>query len=419
MKIANRFNAGRFITVHDELWMDLCKLNTAIAKFNIMEEVISGKKYLINSYVNDNKYEVGFAAPIPEELLAVGVDLNRLSCNVYDQYTEVYETLAESLQLSSNEVIIADILFSHYLNNCVVNKIKINQISFKDIERYRGKSSVKRNEVIKDETFNSYRNIITSLCSKIVFLKTSDTFRDVNYGVNNKSIMQPLLTIDSVIKIGTNNFQFNYSFGNYGRFIRRSRRYSNLLPSVCYSYKFNQANKHRVAILIAQILFYAKYKLTKSRGSFYDCVIDAATMCEWTYGKYAITAKEFHKFRKYALNILEVLSNAGEITDYDVTATLRRGYSTKNNESYRMRLIKDTIKQNQEIGTLVPAIYESSDKSVSYPNISSYALFNLPAGSEDEMRMKCKPNDGCETKQIKEIGSLYKSLAERGGENEK
>ena len=158
----SRFIVGGAITVHDELLMDLYKLNTSIAKFTIKERIIGGKKYLVNSSVKDDKYEVGLVVPVPEELEEIGLDLDRISNPVQDQYYGLYKFLEENLRFSAEEILIADILFNDYLNNYVFDHIGINQITFRDIEKYRGKSSVKRGEVIKDETFNSYKQIITS-----------------------------------------------------------------------------------------------------------------------------------------------------------------------------------------------------------------------------------------------------------------
>lgn len=381
----SRFIVGGAITVHDELLMDLYKLNTSIAKFTIKERIIGGKKYLVNSSVKDDKYEVGLVVPVPEELEEIGLDLDRISNPVQDQYYGLYKFLEENLRFSAEEILIADILFNDYLNNYVFDHIGINQITFRDIEKYRGKSSVKRGEVIKDETFNSYKQIITSLCSKTIFLKTSDTFRNPNFGVNNKEILQPFLSVNSVCMAGVNNFQFNYSFGNYGKFIRRSGRYSNLLPRECYSYNFNQKYKHCIDIYLAQILFYARYKCSRSKASYYDCIIEAVRICEWVYGKYNITAKEFHKFRKYALDILQIFQDTGEINQYELTATLRSGAGKrKKSASCKLKLLNKVKEYGNNVDSLVlPLLQDNDENCVSYPNISSYACFSLPTGSED------------------------------------
>lgn len=385
----NRLTLGNFITVHDELWMDLCKLNTSLAKYTIKERTICGKKYLVNSFVKNNKYEVGFAVEVPKELVAAGVDLDRLTTLVYDQYTGLYKSMEEKLRLSANEILIADILFSDFLSNSVINHITFNQISFRDIERYRSKSSVKRCDVIKDETANSYVKILESLCSKIVFLKTTEAFRDARYGVNSKNIMQPLLAIDHVCRTGVNNFLFNYSFGNFGKFIRRSRRYSNLLPSECYRYNFNQASKHCVAMFIAQILFYANYRKVKGRKCLtpltYDCIIEAVSMCESIYGKYKITSKEFNKFRGYVEDILKVLHRAGEIGEYVVTASIRPGRREKKHDiAYQIKLLNEMKQSGYDTGKLVPSLCkDNQSETISYPNITSYAAFKLTTGSAD------------------------------------
>lgn len=383
--IVNRFCAGGTITVHDELLMDLYKLNTSIARFTIKERIIGGKKYLVNSLGKENKYEVGLVVPVPDKLEKIGLDLDRISNPVLDQYYDLYKIIEERLRFSAEEILIADILFNDYLNNSVVNRTGINQITFRDIERYRGKSSVERCEVIKDETFERYKKIITSLCSKTIFLKTTDTFRNPKYGVNNKEILQPFLDINAVYMVGVNNYQFNYSFGNYGKFIRRSRRYSNLLPSSCYSYNFNQKYRHCVDIYLAQFLFYARYKCSRSRDNYFDCIIEAVMVCEWVYGKYNITSKEFNKFRKYALEILQTFQDMEEIEQYELTATLCRGVGKrKKSASCKLKLLNAARKSGNNVdGLILPLLQEDGEDYVSYPNISSYALFKLPAGSEE------------------------------------
>lgn len=381
--IVNRFCAGGTITVHDELLMDLYKLNTSIARFTIKERIIGGKKYLVNSLGKENKYEVGLVVPVPDKLEKIGLDLDRISNPVLDQYYDLYKIIEERLRFSAEEILIADILFNDYLNNSVVNHIDINQITFRDIEKYRGKSSITRCEVIKDETVNRYKQIIKSLCSKTIFLKTSETFRAPRFGVNNKEILQPFLEVNSVSMIGVNNYQFNYSFGNYGKFIRRSRRYSNLLPSSCYSYNFSQKYRHCVDIYFAQILFYERYKCNRSRHSYFDCIIEAVTVCEWVYGKYNITAKEFHKFRKYALEILQVFQNMRELDQYELTATLRSGVGKrKKSASCKLKLINKVKECGNNVDGLVQSLLQDDvEEYVSYPNILSYALFKLPVGS--------------------------------------
>ena len=385
MKIANRFTSGSFITIHDELFMDLIKLNTATAKFNIVERVICGEKYLMNLSIKDNRYEVGLMVKVPNELVDVGVDLDRLTNFGNDQYAGLYKSMSESLTFSSEEVLVTSILFSHYLNNSNANNQLVNQLTFKDIERYRGKSSAKRNEVIKDETANGYKRILQSLCSKLVFLNTTESFRDFWYGVNNKTIMHRFLEIDSVCSVGSNNFQFNYSFGNYGKFIKRSRRYSNILPSKCYSYNFNQANKHRVALFIAQILFYEGYMVSKGKRKFPDCIIEAVRICEWTYGKYNISAKEFKMFRKYMEDILQLLHQSGEIAEYAVCSSVRPGRREKRHDvSYQINLLNRMKRNEVAVGNLTPTLYKNESNTISsYPNITSYALLSLPTGSED------------------------------------
>ena len=133
MKIQNRFKKDRFITVHDQFVLDLYKLNTALPRFTIREKIINGEKYLVNSFNEKNKYEVGLVVKIPRELISIGVDLDRFTHPVEDEYSRFYESMKERLQFSEAEILVTNILFSKYLSEYYA----INQISFKDIERYR------------------------------------------------------------------------------------------------------------------------------------------------------------------------------------------------------------------------------------------------------------------------------------------
>lgn len=325
MKIQNRFEKGRFITVHDQLLLDLYKLNTATPQLTIKERTINGKKYLVNLFSEKNGYEVGLAVEVPKEIVNNGVVLDRFVHPVEDEYSGSYASMEKKLRFSDVEILIANILFSKYLNE----NYDIHQISFKDIERYRSKSSSKRNIVLNEETFQRYKETISGLCSKTIYLKTSETFRNPKYGVNNRNILQPFLTVTSRYQIGVTNIHFNYSFGNYGKFIRRSRRYSNNLPNISYSYNFKQAKKHCAAIYVAMEVFWQKYRIKNRAKRFappseFDFIIEVMPICEWVYGRYNITTKEYRLVRGYIEDTLKVLQATGEIAEYVVSEKIIR-----------------------------------------------------------------------------------------------
>lgn len=337
MKIQNRFTAGKFITVHDQLIMDLYKLNTAIPEFTIREVTINNKKYLINSLCGRNGYEIGLVSEVPKELIATGVDVRRFANPIQDQYSSFYDSMEKKLKFSPVEILITNILFSKYLTE----SYHISRISFKDIEKYRSKASSYRNIVLNDDTATKYVETINSLRSKKIYLKTSETFRDPEYGANSRNLMQPFLTINNTCKAGKNNYSFDYSFGNYGSMIRQSRRFSNLLPNICYGYPLKQANKFVVATFIAQQLFYEKFKAMHAPSNLeYNCIIDYMPICEWTYGSYDITTKKYQRIQDYIENILTLLQSNGEIEKYFVMGKLPKRKSIKREAVYSLITLK-------------------------------------------------------------------------------
>lgn len=416
MKIANRFNDGSIITVHDELLMDLYKLNISHAEYTLKEKVINGKRCIINSLACEGKYEIGLVAFIPDD-----IKFNNIYEFIYEDYIDkdlspFYEKLKDQLFFTSDEVLIANILFSDYLNKSVLQHLSSYQISFKDFESYRSKSSIERGEVLKDITSNKYRNIMKSLCRKNIYLKTSDKFRAECYGVRNREIFQPFITVGSVYTKSKNNYVFNYSFGNFGKFICRSRRFSNLLPSNLYKCNFNQTIKIKISTFIAQQLYYAKFKLSKSKYNVEEIIINAATMSEWVYSSYNITSKMFNRFRKYLIEVLDYLKEAGEIDYYSVSKKFSKGrQERRSNTNCVIKMIKKGI----NIGNV--SILESNSKeqkkTETYPSISSYVLLMLPTGSKEGINMKYSPLNPSELKKYKDISTLYKRTLESGDLN--
>lgn len=378
MKIQNRFKKDRFMTVHDQFVLDLYKLNTALPRFTLREKIINGEKYLINSFVEKNKYEVGIAVKIPRELISIGVNLDRFTHPVEDEYSRFYESMKERLQFSEAEILVTNILFSKYLSEYYA----INQISFKDIERYRSKSSSKRNIVLNEDTFKRYKHIIDSLCAKTIYLKTGDV-RHPTFGVNNRNIMQPFLVVTSRCMTGVTNMQFNYSFGNFGKFIKRSRRYSNNLPNIAYSYNFKQAKKHCTAIYVAQEVFWQNYRIKKRAKKFappgeFDFIIEVMPICEWVYGRYNITTKEYRLVLGYIEDVLKMLQATGEIGEYVVSEKItRKKHTTFNVKTTLQKLYANGL--NEDAKLLLGSAHYENDLGVDCTpsSISSMIVLNL------------------------------------------
>ena len=333
MKIRNRFADGRFITVHDQLLLDLYKLNLGYPLDSITIKTINGEKYLANAFYKraGNGYQIELLTKIPSQVQEEQLDVERLFENKPDESAIYYDYMKERLIFSSEEVLIADILFSDFLNK----SSNIRRISFKEIEAYRCKASSYANIVLNDKTAEKYKEILKSLCSKLILLQTNSTFRKERYGVNDKDIFQPFLEISNVTEISKNNWQFDYSFGFYGEIIKRSRRYSNILPDVFYQCSLKQAAKHRMAIYIAQGVFCAKYH--PNRKYLMPMINE---YCEWCYGDYNYTTRQFNNIYSYSNEILEVLKDCNEVSQYGIGTHISRhkGSRAKYNKSVTSKI---------------------------------------------------------------------------------
>lgn len=125
--------------------------------------------------------------------------------------------------------------------------------------------------------------------------------------------------------------------------------------------------------------------VSKGKRKFPDCIIEAVRICEWTYGKYNISAKEFKMFRKYMEDILQLLHQSGEIAEYAVCSSVRPGRREKRHDvSYQINLLNRMKRNEVAVGNLTPTLCKNESNTISsYPNITSYALLSLPTGSED------------------------------------
>lgn len=254
-KIKNRFTKKAIITVHDNLLSDLFRLNLERgATYN----VINDEEYLVNK-VSGRGYQIGLRVLIPSDLLTIDGVQRKYEELLVSEQEEIFDMLKDKLYFSNAEMLITNILLDKYLNS------NGNfEISFKEVEsHYRKKAISHRNITLNNFTYQRYISVINSLADKEIFLKTNGNFRNVKYGVNNKVITQPFLSISNTYHYGKNNEVFSYSFGNFGIVLKLSRRYSNNLISANYRFSFNQVIKHSMAYYLGQQIFIARNNLNK------------------------------------------------------------------------------------------------------------------------------------------------------------
>jgi len=306
------------ISVTDEIIFNLYMLQYKYIEYKI----INHKYYLINKTGEKYKFELQLITEIPDEMLdKYSIDEIVDGCETND---DRFRTLISKLTFSPKEMLIMNILFSNYLNT---KSNMTPEISFKDIEFYRKKSSSYKDVVINDITAESYRNIINGLIDKRLYLKTEENFRKTakkNYGVSGREFEQQLLTIYDPYLSSSNNISFKYSFGTFGEVIRLSRRYSCCVPNKCYHYSFNQAIYNVVACDIGRHLYYDLYRRRKpSKKELYDnhmysFKMDFESYFEILYGKYKKNmVRQRKSFYEHLKEILNTFQEAGSIETYE------------------------------------------------------------------------------------------------------
>lgn len=243
------FNKNEIITCHDNLLVSLYNLDAT----TIYYKEINGDYYLVNS-AKGKGYEIGLRVKVDKLNYPQNVKLLSLYDEDSYEYVEVKMLLGmylKFLTFSNYEKYITNILLDKYLSNEYDFDISIKEIE----SMYRKKAISYRNITLNAATYNRYVSIIHSLLCKEIFLETSKSFRDSRYGVNSVNLYQKLLRVDSYYNSGINNITFTYSFGGFGKIIKQSKRFSNLVSRGYYRVNFNQLKLHLVAFYIARDVF--------------------------------------------------------------------------------------------------------------------------------------------------------------------
>ena len=254
-KIVNRFSRDGIITVHDNLLADLYSLNM---DNHCDVEIINGDQYLVNQSIGRN-YSIGLRVKIPKDLITINGKVQKF-VDLYPQLqNRIEEELKEYLYFSNIEIFITNMLMDKFLKNGTNF-----EISIKELEGFYRKGKNDYSKVrVSESAFKRYVKVLSSLEKKEIFLKTNKNFRQNKYGVNNIDINQPFIRLINPRADGTNNIRFSYSFWEFGRVIKLSRRYSNTLSKTAYMLNMNQALKHVVAYFVARDVFIANGNLLR------------------------------------------------------------------------------------------------------------------------------------------------------------
>ena len=259
-KIKNRFSEKAIITVHDNLLANLYQLNLS----SVVVKTINEEEHLINQ-ISGRDYTVGLIAKIPKELLTVNGDVCKFSELSTEAQEEIFNLLKDNLYFSNVEILFCNILFDRYLKTDYAYDFSLTE--FEKVYRRKGKTKKIR---ISDVNYKRYVKTLNKLSKKEIIIDTKPKFRTQgkrNYGVNNLKIKQKLISFTNLFE-KENDIIFSYHFSQFGKVIKLSRRYSNILLPKFYQYRLNQSMKHVIAYFIGLEIFIRKDPHKKYSNSF-------------------------------------------------------------------------------------------------------------------------------------------------------
>lgn len=306
-------NSSQIITIHDEILLELFNLT----RENIRVKIKYGVPYLMN-YYKTNKVVAGFKVMITDTEYEQFKDNKITKDDLIDKYSE-------SLLLSNAEKYLLLILLDNYL----MCKSKVN-ISLYTIEKeYRDKCIKYKDVVLNVKTYNRYKHILNRLCKKELYVKTSNDFRNSNYGVNNMEFEQQLVVINSWDKVGAKNIEISYSLGMYGRLIKNCKRFSpDVVPATSYYLNFSQLKEFLISVFLGRSIYVGRYCLKNpcSNGIYtefsldevYDFVEDRTNEVKNNINRYHIY------LNRNTLKLLDVFKANGSIYDYEVNSEVIR-----------------------------------------------------------------------------------------------
>jgi len=260
-KIKNRFSEKAIISVHDNLLANLYQLDLS----SVTVKVIDEEEYLINK-ISGRDYSIGLIAKIPTDLLTVNNHVYKFSELSTQKQEEIFNLLKDNLYFSNVEILFCNILFDRFLKTDYDYDFSLTKIE----KNYRRRGKTKKIR-ISDVNYKRYVTTLNKLSKKEIIIDTKAKFRTQGgriYGVNNLKIKQKLISFTSLYYKSENDIIFSYHFSQFGKVIKLSRRYSNILLPKFYQYRLNQSMKHVIAYFIAIEIFIRKDPHKKYSNSF-------------------------------------------------------------------------------------------------------------------------------------------------------
>lgn len=208
-------------------------------------------------------------------------------------------------------------------------------ISLSYIHKQYRKKRIGKTEVMSESDRQAYINALNGLQKKRINLKTGNTRK--YYGQSNKEINNGrIFKIMNITADENGDLLFEYTLGQYGEIILKSKRYSDMLPISLLKIPYKQNMKLYIAMYISKLIFINKRKKLKeftiiTENIMRNVRLHNATgidigkslynlMRERDISKYA----KLNLFNKYLIEVLEMLKDKGSIYGYDTS--LEDGY---------------------------------------------------------------------------------------------
>lgn len=178
-------------------------------------------------------------------------------------YTDKKETKGSKVELvggdksfSTHEISMLLILLDHYIKN----KGLSIPITLKKIHKcYRNKRTGKK-DIMSYSNKAAYSNALRRLQEKKINVEINNKRK--RYKVNNKNIYgQRLLKITDWKSLSDGDFQFEYSFGDYGNILLKSKRYSNNVPIEMIHASYQQITFVYIMLYLSRLIFINRRKL--------------------------------------------------------------------------------------------------------------------------------------------------------------
>lgn len=196
-------------------------------------------------------------------------------------------------------------------------------------KKYREKRTGKT-EVMSKSDLDAYMNALNGLQRKRINLKISNT--RVRYHLNHKEITNGrIFKITNITGKQNGDLIFEYTLGEYGEIISKSKRYSDMLPIDILKIPYKQNMKLYIAMYIARLVFINKKRnlnefiittesiMKKIRLHDSNGIDIGKTLYELTKENNITKYSKLKLFNNYLNDVLEMLKKNGAIYNYDAS----------------------------------------------------------------------------------------------------